>query len=215
VSPPPRNLSRRRPVRGPSKLIVVICGGRRTEPSYFSALKQVFRKPAVKIEISGDGLDPVTLVQSAVERKNTLLKDARKSKNSFDKNFEIWVVFDRDEFPQIREARELAAKNSIGVAESNPCFELWGILHFQDYDALDNARECQRRFSVCCPRYDHRGSKAIDFDSFAANSEDRIAMIDDATRRAKTGLQRRLDEDDANGRPSTEVFLVVEALRDN
>jgi hypothetical protein len=215
MSPPPRKLTRRRAVRGPSRLIVVICGGRRTEPSYFSALKQVFRKPAVKIEISGDGLDPLTLVQSAIERKATLLREARKNKNSFDKNFEIWVVFDRDEFPQIREARELAAKNNIGVAESNPCFELWGILHFEDHDSLDNATECQRKFSRCCPNYDRRGSKIIDFVSFADSSEDRVSMIDAATHRAKIGLQRREDEGEINGRPSTEVFLVVENLRGN
>lgn len=160
-------------------------------------------------------MDPRGLVEIAIKRKRALLREARKSKNSFDKNFEIWVVFDRDEFPQILEARELARKSEIGVAESNPCFELWGILHFEDYDSLDDAKQCQLRFAKCCPSYDHGGSKAIEFVSFADSDEDRIAMIDAATGRAIDGLQRRVDEGTPNGRPSTEAFLVVNCLRGN
>jgi hypothetical protein len=44
-------------------------------------------------------------------------------------------VFDVDEHSSLEEAINIAAQNGIYVAVSNPCIELWFILHFQDQTA--------------------------------------------------------------------------------
>lgn len=60
---------------------------------------------------------------------------------------EIWCAFDvewPENHPQLREAVALATSNGIRVAISNPCFELWLILHFRNQTAFmtnDQARK--------------------------------------------------------------------------
>lgn len=44
-------------------------------------------------------------------------------------------------------AFKLAAKNEIFLAWSNVCFELWILLHFQDYGAIGSLRDYERKIS--------------------------------------------------------------------
>jgi hypothetical protein len=62
----------------------------------------------------------------------------RMAKSRQDRNLlyeEIWCVFDVDEHPLLAEAKHQASANHIKTAISNPCFELWVLLHFQDQRA--------------------------------------------------------------------------------
>lgn len=55
---------------------------------------------------------------------------------------EFWCVFDVEwptNHPGLKDAMRLANQNSVKLAVSNPCFELFLILHFQDQSGwLDN-----------------------------------------------------------------------------
>ncbi|MET3429170.1 hypothetical protein BJ973_008382 [Actinoplanes tereljensis] len=74
---------------------------------------------------------------------------------------EFWCVFDVEwptPHPGLREALKLAADHDIHIALTNPCFELWLALHFDDCTAwLDNdgARRLRRR-------YDGQPGKSLD-----------------------------------------------------
>ena len=57
----------------------------------------------------------------------------------------IWCVFDFDEHPNLSQAITEAAQSGIDVAVSNPCFELWLVLHLQDQTAYTTRRAVQRR----------------------------------------------------------------------
>jgi hypothetical protein len=49
---------------------------------------------------------------------------------------EIWCVFDVEwptNHPNLQEAIDLARGNSVRLAISNPCFEIWLVLHFREY----------------------------------------------------------------------------------
>ena len=74
---------------------------------------------------------PLTLVERAVARS--------KADPEID---ECWCVIDvewPEHHPNLARAIELAESEGIQLAISNPCFELWLILHFQDQTAfLDN-----------------------------------------------------------------------------
>ena len=53
-------------------------------------------------------------------------------KGTFD---DIWCVFDKDDHARLQQALKQAKDNNFQVAFSNPCFELWYLLHFQDQAA--------------------------------------------------------------------------------
>lgn len=123
-------LTRFRAFRNPLPRILIVCEGRVTEPKYFSALRH-HEKIFVNLDMSGGGV-PKTLVERAVKRKR---EADRMAKSRHDDNLRydhVWCVFDVDEHPNIADARQQARDNGVRLAISNPCFELWLLLHFQD-----------------------------------------------------------------------------------
>ena len=59
----------------------------------------------------------------------------------------VWCVFDVDEHPQIADARQMARANGIELAISNPCFELWLLLHFRDSPGMQH-RDTMRQVAI-------------------------------------------------------------------
>lgn len=143
----PRSLTRRTETRQPRKTLVIFCEGERTEPAYLEALK---RRPEVKdvasvdLRIEAEHGMPEALVSSAVKARD---KSAREE-GEVD---EFWCVFDVEwprNHPRLAEAIQQARNNNINLAISNPCFELWLILHFERQNSwLDNdgARRMRRQ----------------------------------------------------------------------
>ncbi len=143
-----RRLRRRVGVRRPRKTLLVFVEGKRTEPEYFAALK---RQPDVRevasvdirVELRSAGSVPLTLVEMAVEARARSLREEGEVD-------EFWCVFDVEwpqNHPALQQALSLARENGIHVAVSNPNFELWLVLHFQDWAGwLDNnaARRLRR-----------------------------------------------------------------------
>ena len=115
---------RRPPFREPRLRLLVVCGGKRTEPDYFRGLKSHLRNPAVQIRLKPKVGAPRDLVEHA-------RKIAPDGGDEFD---EVWCVVDSDEF-DLKQAVALAAKLNVRLAVSNPCFELWLLLHHQDCEA--------------------------------------------------------------------------------
>ena len=111
---------------------MVFTEGERTEDGYLVYWRREFRDTAV-VSVAEFHGGPLQLVDHAVEAK---LREAREQRRSRGKaHDEVWCVFDRDEHPNFAQAIEKATDNAIGVAISNPCIELWFILHFADQTA--------------------------------------------------------------------------------
>ncbi|MDG4830911.1 RloB family protein [Solwaraspora sp. WMMD1047] len=118
---------------------MVFCEGEASEPDYINALKrlpEVRDNTAISIEVDPKQGAPITLVERAVMRSED------------DEVDECWCVFDV-EWPQnharLDEAIQLARAHRIKLAISNPCFELWLILHFTDQTAFLTTAEAERR----------------------------------------------------------------------
>lgn len=60
-------------------------------------------------------------------------RKGRKKANSFELLDEIWGVFDKDEHSDFDQAVHRCHEHGVRVARSNPCFEVWLILHFEDF----------------------------------------------------------------------------------
>ncbi|MBQ1159708.1 RloB domain-containing protein [Streptomyces sp. A73] len=95
---------------------------------------------------------PLPLVEDAVALARRVRREARKAKLTEDDDRwpQVWCLFDRDQHRHIPEAIALAKREKIEVAYSHPCFELWRLLHYQNYtstfgcvcnDARDRLRQ--------------------------------------------------------------------------
>ncbi len=116
--------SRRTRVREPLPFIVVVCDDRKTAPTYLTALKSKL-KTSVALSI---------VTSHAGKGAEELLKRARQAGD--DDTESVWLLLDLEREPHLRQAAERvkskAAGTGVRVALSNPCFEVWTLLHLVD-----------------------------------------------------------------------------------
>ncbi len=177
--------------------------GQRTEDGYLLPLRRELRDQ-VLLTVDNDGGSPLTLVKRAVELKRETEREASRGRGrAYD---ELWCVFDRDEHPNIPEALELAAAKGIRVALSNPCIELWFILHFADQTAEIHRHAAQERAEqlLGCGKTLTRSA-----------TDTLYERHDDARTRAKA-LDAKHDGDGSPPRsnPSSDVWKLVDRARE-
>jgi len=202
----PPDLRRKPPIREPIKYFYLYCEGERTEPEYFRALQRYLASVRIQVEPEPAAGVPCTLAQRAVSHAKRLgIGSRRKPVNSFEEQDEVWIVCDRDDHPNFEDAVTKCKGGGVGVARSNPCFEVWLILHNKDYDKPDDRHKVQDHLSKLCPEYHHRNK--------VPNCADLITRIESAESRAQILLERRQSEGAPFGRPSTTVGELTRAIR--
>ncbi len=75
----------------------------------------------------------------------------------------MWCVFDVDEHPRLGDAKVMAAAHDINLAISNPCFELWLILHLRESPGMQHRHAMQDLLESLVPGYE----KHVDFPRYA------------------------------------------------
>ncbi len=142
--------SRRKPYRDPGKLLLIVCEGKKTEPNYFHEIRISKRLSSLSIEIvRGDiaGTHPTSIVQYAKQEK------AKKKRQGL-KYDQVWCVFDRDDHARIHEAFDQARANQMETAFSNPCFEIWLLLHFTLQAGYIDRHMTLSRLKTYIPEYE-------------------------------------------------------------
>ena len=191
-----RTPSRGGPKQAPRPQVIVVTEGEKTEPEYIRAFASIHRAPNVRIEKTG--FDPQGVVEKAIELKKSLGRGA---------NAHVWAVFDRDEHLRFKQALQLARQSGIGVAVSNPCFEIWAVFHYQDHAAPIDTLGCQRLLGQLCESYNRASGKLFrDTDVVRTNH-------DAAVQRGKRSLHDRKEEGDPQGNPSTSMHVLMESIR--
>ena len=115
-----------------SKLIIIAAEGEFTEKIYFEALRKHARNSRVHIKILER--DEENKHNSSPEYVLGQLTQY-KLENPIEQDDELWLVIDKDKWTakSIRAvAQRCAQDSSYHLALSNPCFELWLILHIID-----------------------------------------------------------------------------------
>lgn len=166
---PERPLARRKPSKQPLPVVYIFCEGKITEPNYinsfFRDLCKENRKVIPKIERAA-GV-PYTLIEKCVEKKRELSVSGRR--DSLQKNSSVWAVFDVDIHPKLREAIQLAQTNNIPFSVSNPCIEIWGMMHLGIYERPGSRHDAQAALENAMPPYNHGKSPIIPWDHCVDN----------------------------------------------
>lgn len=198
------SFSRSRNPRKVGRKVIIVCEGD-TEEIYFEAIRRFKRLQTLKIRVvNPDFSDPENIVKLAVELRD----EAKRLKNWLDKD-EAWAIFDGDEhiannIQNWNRAVILAAKETINLGISNPSFELWYLLHYQNQTGNIHRDKARRDLTKHLPAYD----KTKDF----YESHFR-ARTDQAETRAKK-LLLNIQKNGLNtySNPSTQIHLLVETL---
>lgn len=196
-----RSIRRRGPTREPKQRILIVCEGEETERGYFKAFQHEVRNPRVEVKVASQSGEPLQVVEIAVSLKEKAEGEARSQRDENLRWDKVWGVVDVDEHPRLEEARQLAVKNDIDLAISNPCFELWALLHFQEQRAHIERDKAQAALRCHLPGY----AKGLDFPKLHPG-------YGDAVRRAQA-LDAEAERQVAPGRnPTTGVYRLTESI---
>ena len=188
-------LERRPPSRIPKPIVLVVCEGAKTEPTYFQALRKAKRMSPEQIKIvpGEEGSHPKKVVEYAKSLKEEIRQDGLIVD-------EVWCVFDRDIHQCIKAAFFQARSNQFHVAFSNPSFELWFLLHYEDQNSHIERQAVTRKLKRHIQRY----QKAMDVYPILLCNQTRA--IDRAEKLRKL---HRDNQEEENENPSTNVDKLV------
>jgi hypothetical protein len=179
---------------------LIVCEGEKTEPYYFKSFP--VNPKVIKLDIKGEGRNPKSLVEKAIELKNG---------SESDETDQFWCVFDRDKNPNnpndsqnFKAAITLAQTNGIKVAYSNDAFELWYLLHFDYYNTGISRREYKNRLTNKLGHEYKKNGETI--------YEELKDKQENAIKNAKRLLQKYDRPNPESDNPSTTVHLLVEEL---
>ena len=115
-----------------ARLIVIASEGKDTEKIYFRALSKEFSNPRVHVHI----------LERSLEEENSsspehVLKQLNEYKQTYDleSDDELWLVIDKDRWTDAMlsyVATSCSQDSFMNMALSNPCIELWLLLHLID-----------------------------------------------------------------------------------
>ncbi len=200
-----RGTKRNAPSKDPKQLIIIVCEGEKTEPRYLEEFAKSYGNNLVALDIIDGAGVPRTIVEKAVEKNREQLRKVRKSKDSFDK-FQVWAVFDVDEHPKVPEAKNLADGHGIKVGISNPCIEIWGILHFERHTAFIDRKAAQSKLATLMTGYDHNSGATFNFNEIRGEYDRAKTNARHLETRHKTGGSP-IDEN-----PSSNLYKLLDEI---
>lgn len=151
-----RKLERSQPSRKITQKILIACEGSKTEPIYFNSIRNDLRSPTLEIIVLPPQrkTDPGNIIERLIEERQKMKNEKRWTTNDT-----AWAVFDGDE--HIERSREnwqnainRANTQKINLAITNPCFELWYLIHFQDHLSQINRDKLLNLLNKHIPEYD-------------------------------------------------------------
>lgn len=163
---------------------IIAAEGKFTEREYFDMFRNIYYSEAksVKIDIKhinkGDSSAPLRVLQAM---KNHISKEGMKNGD------QAWLVVDRDQYllGDLQKLHNWSETNTnYGFALSNPCFEYFLLLHFDECKKEKNKSEIMDKLKDYLPNY----RKHIDVSKIILTDKtnhDKYHKIKEAVKRAK------------------------------
>ncbi len=190
--------------------MLIISEGEKTEPTYFKTVikKYDLRKENITIIQSSSGSAPMSVAESTEKE----IKKAEASGNPYN---HVFCVVDRDEHENFDDAcnkmlqtcKDMENKDDV-LARSWPCFEYWILLHF-NYSSRHFHRTGK---SPCDNCIEVLKKDILDYEKNYENFDRLMDKLEVAITNAKTSRQRA--EADGEDNPSTEVYKILECLKE-
>ena len=151
-----QELFRKAGSRPPYSRLLIVCEGAKTEPNYFNEIRRINRVPSAHVQIvHGNVTEPRQIVDYA--------ENAFSLSREFDV---VYAVFDRD--VHLTFSNALIRANALDKTLINdeektirffaipsvPCFELWLVLHYQDFFSFFDRHEPIQRIRNHIPNYE-------------------------------------------------------------
>ncbi len=141
------------------RIVAIAFEGNKTEPQYFEAYKQKRRYDSGLLYVHLLKRDKDD-TKSAPQHVLNKLKQEIVEEYNLGKGDELWMVIDTDSWDIGKLLAEVnkvnnSLKYKINIAVSNPCFELWLLLHIKDIEEysqetrnkiLKNPRQGKRNY---------------------------------------------------------------------
>ena len=197
-----RHSKRKRNVREPKKIILIVCEGE-TEKKYFNTFRTRYRNNNIKIHtdfiLQNDSINLIKFTKT----KRSLVKD-------FDANEKdcAWCVFDVDNNTDkvLKKVNDFAKKANIEIALSNPCIELWFLLHYKEVHSQISVQDSLSKLKEFIPNY-KKGK--IDYTILSKNTQ---KAISNAKKLNETHEKNQIDLITTKSNPSTQVFKLIESI---
>jgi len=200
-----RNRERNRQLKKSKKVILISCEGNRknkTETLYFRNL--VTRDSDFRIElVPGNETDPVSLVEQTINQINKLGLSIEEDDRAF-----CLIDTDKEKYKntQIVEAKKLAAENGIIIITSNPCFEIWFLLHFECSTAPITTDKLLEKLKKRCPKYNKSHNIYPEIEKAT------LKAIENAKYLERFHLDDGKFLDTIESNPSTHVYKILEEI---
>ncbi len=189
--------------RKTKKIILVGAEGKnQTERKYFKAFNQVQSEYKIMAG-KGNNTDPVGVVEDllkSAKQEELDLKDGDMLACFID------VDFKKGRDQELRAAMKLARQNNISVFLSNPCFEIWYLLHFRYSTKLYGSNEEVIKELGC---YISDYSKSKDVYNLIENKIDQALLN---TKRLESYHLENGTNDRLKKLPSTEAYKLIEMI---
>lgn len=194
------NIYRRRDFRSLRKLFFIGCCGQ-TETRYF---QRIIRELRGKLHLK---------VKAIPKDPSTILKKVLKIPR-IDEQDQKWLVIDKDNFKNIQYLISTAKRQGVQVAYSNPCFELWILLHYEYLETEISIQNCIKKLEHHIGR--QKNLKRYKYEKNDTNLYNYIyANRSAAVRRAKKLMEYWQSKGELNpdrNNPSTNIFSLIELL---
>lgn len=184
--------------------MMVFAEGKKTESIYLKHWHQIFRGKMLLTIAEHVGSAPKTVVRHAADvRKAHLSEEKKKRGKAYD---EYWCVLDVDEHNSLPDALQCAADNDINVALSNPCLELWFLIHFHKQTAYIHRDDAQKE------AYKHLNCTKS---SFSASSMRKLVSLYDGARSHAMSLDIKHSKDGTAPpcNPSSNIWQLVDIIK--
>lgn len=183
--------------------IFLFSEGRVTETLYLTSLAR--RQNTYAIDVISSGKNPETLLKDAIAFQKKYNRQPAAHKNKDD---QFWIVFDQDELPDAGNLIRRITSSGFAYGYSNPCFEIFLLFHFEQFDGVIGRLEIKRRLATRTNEYCGTAFKLKTCARILDN-------VTDAIQRSKESVDKRKEENNDMGEPCSTLGKLLSEIHNN
>ncbi len=148
--------------------VFIFTEGSVTEQRYFQEFNEFFKIPQARVRVI-DRESTHSSPDSVIGYVIDFQKSIRKVESDISAHYVYWLVVDTDRWgANLAKTVDDAYQRNFDVAISNPCFEIWLLLHYQDADSVkDNESVLCSKSAINQAIHSNRISGSNEKDYFA------------------------------------------------